>query len=211
MKIVMLGPPGAGKGTQAKKITEKYNIPRISTGDILRKEIREKTEIGEKVKDYINNGKLAPDDIIIDIIKDLLKKSDYKKGYIFDGFPRTLTQARELDKMDTINAVLYINVPFDELVKRLSGRRNCPKCGKLYNLVFVPPKIKDICDSCGTALIQREDDKEEVVIKRIKTYHEQTEPLINYYKNKKLLKEIDGIGKIEDIFNKIIIILNKLN
>lgn len=206
----MLGPPGAGKGTQAKKITKKYNIPRISTGDILRKEISEKTEIGEKIKDLINNGNLAPDNIVIGIIKDLLEKSDYKNGYILDGFPRTLIQATELDKLDAIDVVLYINVPFDELVKRLSGRRNCPKCGKLYNSVFVPPKIKGICDSCGTSLIHREDDKEEVVIQRIKTYHEQTETLINYYKKKNLLKEVNGIGKIEDIFNNIITILDNL-
>ncbi len=206
----MLGPPGAGKGTQAKKISKKYDIPLISTGDILRKEIRERTKIGEKVKEYINDGKLAPDDIVIAIIKELLEKSDYKNGYVFDGFPRTLIQAFELDKLDVINIVLYINVPFKELVNRLSSRRNCPKCGKLYNLVFVPPKKKGICDICGTSLIHREDDKEEIVIKRINTYHEQTEPLINYYKKKKLLEEINGIGKIEEIFNNIENVLENL-
>lgn len=210
MKIVLLGPPGAGKGTQAKKIMKRYNIPLISTGDILRQEIRKKTRIGDIVKDYINEGKLAPDDIVINIVKDLLKQLKYAKDYVFDGFPRTLIQAEELDKIDKIDLTLYINVPFDELVRRLAGRRYCPKCGKLYNLAFVPPKIKGICDSCGTPLNQRDDDKEEVVIKRIKTYHEQTEPLINFYRNKKLLKEIEGIGKIEDIFNNILKILDNL-
>ncbi|MFX1453098.1 MAG: adenylate kinase [Promethearchaeota archaeon] len=210
MKIVLLGPPGAGKGTQAKKIMKRYNIPLISTGDILRQEIRKKTRIGDIVKDYINEGKLAPDDIVINIVKDLLKQLKYAKDYVFDGFPRTLIQAEELDKIDKIDLTLYINVPFDELVRRLAGRRYCPKCGILYNLAFVPPKIKGICDSCGTPLNQRDDDKEEVVIKRIKTYHEQTEPLINFYRNKKLLKEIEGIGKIEDIFNNILKILDNL-
>ena len=196
----MLGPPGAGKGTQAKKISNRYNIPRLSTGDMLRQEVKEKTEIGEIAKDYIKDGKLVPDNLIIGIVKDQLKDPSFEKGYILDGYPRTLTQAEELDKFDSIDTVLYINVPFDMLVKRISGRRLCPKCGTIYNLVYLPPKIKGTCDNCRNNIIQRDDDKEEIVIKRINTYHNQSEPLINYYKEKNILKEIDGTGAIKEIF-----------
>ncbi|MHA1376900.1 MAG: adenylate kinase [Candidatus Helarchaeota archaeon] len=209
MKIVLLGPPGAGKGTQAKKIMEKYNIPKLSTGDMLRQEITNETEIGRNVKKFIESGQLAPNEIVIEMVKKELNKAKYKKGHIIDGFPRTLNQAYELDKFDSIDIVIYINVPFEILIKRLSGRRICPECGKIYNIYYLPPEKGGIC-FCRSNLIQREDDKEEVVKKRIEIFQNQTRPLIIYYKEKSLLKEIDGTDNIENIFNEISIILDKL-
>jgi len=198
----MLGPPGAGKGTQTKKIVEKYNIPKLSTGDMLRKEVSNETEIGKKVKRFIEAGKLAPDDIVIEMVKSELKKSKYEKRYVLDGFPRTLNQAYKLDEFDIITAVLYIKVPYKILIKRLSSRRICLKCGQIYNLEFLPPEKRGIC-SCGGELIQRQDDKEEVIKKRIKIYQDQTQPLIFYYKQKQLLRELDGTGSVEEIFNEL--------
>lgn len=209
MKLVLLGPPGAGKGTQAKKIVEKYNILHLSTGDLLREAVKDGTNLGKKAKDYMESGKLVPDELVIGIIKEQLKKSG-DQGYVLDGFPRTLNQAKELDKIDKIDAVLFIDVSSNELVKRLAGRLSCPKCGAVYNINFTPPKVEGICDSCMNELIQREDDTEQTVRTRIKTYQEQSEPLVKYYKNKKLLKKISGAGDIDKIFNDILKILDKL-
>ncbi|MHA1297937.1 MAG: adenylate kinase [Candidatus Helarchaeota archaeon] len=210
MKIILLGPPGAGKGTQAKKIVEKYNILHLSTGDMLRQAVRDKTELGNTAKGYMEAGKLVPDELVIGIISERLKKPDCSKGYILDGFPRTIHQAEELDKIENIDVVLFIDVPFDELVHRLAGRWSCPKCGAVYNLRYTPPKKEGICDSCMNPLVQRDDDTEETVRKRIKTYQEQSEPLINYYKDKKILKKVKGTGNIDDIFRDIEKILDGL-
>ena len=209
MKIIILGGPGAGKGTQSKKISKKYGIPRLSSGDKLRAEIKKNSEIGKEVKELVAAGHLVPDQLVIEMVEEELKKENYKNGYILDGFPRTLVQARELDKSDNIDAVIYISVSDDVLIKRLSGRRICQKCSKTYNLVFYPPEKAGIC-SCGANLTQREDDKEEVVKKRIETYHKQTSPLINYYEQASLLREIDGTGTIDEIFAKISKILDKI-
>lgn len=211
----MFGPPGGGKGTQAKKIEEKYKIPQFSTGDMFREAIKEKTDLGKKdlgkkVKEYIEKGKLVPDNIVIKVVEEQLKNPEYIKGYILDGFPRTVVQAEELDRFDNIDLVLYIKVPFNLLIKRLSGRWNCAKCGKVYNINFIPPKKKGICDECGEKLIQRKDDTKEIVNKRIKTYQDMSEPLINYYAKRDLLKEIDGTKDIEEIFDNISEILDPL-
>ncbi|MHA1376899.1 MAG: adenylate kinase [Candidatus Helarchaeota archaeon] len=210
MKIVLLGPPGAGKGTQARKIVEKYGILHLSTGDMLRQAVRDKTELGKTAKGYMESGKLVPDNLVIGIINERLKMPDCAKGYILDGFPRTLNQAIELDKHEKIDAVIFIDVPFEELVHRLAGRWSCPKCGAVYNLKFTPPKKQGICDSCMSPLVQRDDDTEATVRKRIKTYQEQSEPLINYYEEKNLLKRVNGTGKIEDIFHDISKILDQI-
>ena len=206
MNIILLGPPGAGKGTQAAKIIEKYRVPQISTGDILRAAVREGTELGKKAKEYMDAGKLVPDEVVIGIIKERLSQDDCKNGYILDGFPRTVKQAEALDEMlnemsSQIDFVICIDVPDEELVKRITGRRMCKDCGAVYHIIFSPPKNGGICDKCGGELYQRDDDKEETVRNRIKVYNEQTQPLIDYYKDK--VKRIDGVGNINEIFTQI--------
>ncbi|MHA1264434.1 MAG: adenylate kinase [Candidatus Helarchaeota archaeon] len=211
MKIILLGAPGAGKGTQSKFITEKYGIPQISTGDILRKAVREETEIGKLAKSYMDEGKLVPDDIIIKIMEHRLNESDCSKGYILDGFPRTLNQAEQLEKIATIDIVIDLEVPTEELLKRLTGRRSCPVCGAVYHIIYNPPPQAEIC-KCGGKLYQRDDDTEETVRKRLKTYTSQTEPLIKYYSEKGLLKVVKGGGKTpEEVFRGVDAILQKLS
>ena len=199
MKLALLGAPGAGKGTQAKYLSEALNIPTISTGKIIRDEIRGNTELGRKAKDYIDEGKLVPDDTVIEIIRVRLSKEDCKNGFILDGFPRTVYQAEQLDKMfPDFSTVLNINVRDDEIVKRLSGRRECPSCGMTYHIQYNPPKSEGVCSECNSNLVTRPDDAPETVLKRLAVYHSQTEPLINYYKSPGRLINVEGKGDVAD-------------
>jgi adenylate kinase len=203
MRLILLGAPGAGKGTQALIISKKFNIPHISTGDIFRKHIKEATDLGREAKKYIDKGLLVPDEITIGIVKDRINQPDCSKGFILDGFPRTIPQAQQLDCVlvdmkVSLDFVLNINVSDQEIVKRLSGRRVCENCGMNYHIVYKPTIIEKKCDSCGSEVVQREDDKEETVLNRLKTYHEQTEPLIDYYKKSGKLVTVNGRDKIED-------------
>ncbi len=209
MRIILLGPPGAGKGTQAKDLVQKYGIPQISTGDILRKNLADKTPLGLEAKKYMDKGELVPDSVVVGIVKERLKESDCKKGYILDGFPRTVPQAEALDKalaeMKTpIDKVLSIEVPDSELVKRLGGRRTCRSCQAGYHVMFKPSKKEGVCDSCGGELYQRDDDKEEAIKNRLKVYMASTAPLIGYYKNKGMLATIDGVGDMKVILSRMV-------
>lgn len=203
MRLILLGAPGSGKGTQAAKLSEKFNIPQISTGDIFRSNIKNGTELGKKAKEYIDKGLLVPDEVTVGIVKDRLQQPDCKNGFILDGFPRTIPQAEYLDNVlkdmgITLDAVLNIHVPDEKIIERMSGRRVCPGCGASYHLVFNPPTKDNVCDSCKAGLIQREDDKAETVINRLKTYHDQTEPLIEYYGKQGKLVTAAGQEEIED-------------
>jgi adenylate kinase len=209
MNLIFLGPPGAGKGTQAKLLSEKLNIPQISTGEILRAAVRYHTPMGIKAKEYMDKGLLVPDEVVVGIVEERLSKQDCSKGFILDGFPRTIAQADALKRTlsmvgKEIDHVLSISVNSAELLNRITGRRSCIKCGKGYHIAFDPPKQNDVCDVCGGDLYQREDDKEETMTKRLEVYDKQTEPLIKYYASESILKTVDGSGSIEDIQNKIL-------
>jgi len=213
MNIVLLGPPGSGKGTQAKMIADKYKVKHISTGDILRENVRNNTELGIQAKKNMDAGQLVPDSLLIDIIKDRLAKPDVKAGWMLDGYPRTIPQAEAMEKIlpglgQKLSVVLNIDVPDDELVQRLSGRRMC-KCGTSYHIQFNPPKVPGKCDACGGELYHRDDDKAEAIMKRLETYHNQTQPLIDYYSRKGLIANINGLGDIKQISNDISKVLNK--
>ena len=210
MKLVIFGPPSAGKGTQAQKLSQKYNIPQVSTGDLLRKAVAEGTPLGKKVKSYLEQGKLGPDNLIVELIKDRVSKPDARNGYLLDGFPRTMGQAKELEKMTDIDLVLNIVVDMEMLVERAVGRRGCPKDGSVYHIKFNPPKKDMVCDKCGGPLVQREDDKEETVRKRLQVYQEQTAPLIEYYRKKGKLVDIDGWGGIDAVFAQMVNTIDKL-
>lgn len=193
MKLILLGAPGAGKGTQAEFISEKYNIPTISTGNIIRAALKNATEMGLVAKSYIDAGELVPDNVVIGIVKERLSEDDCKNGFILDGFPRTIPQAQALDEMDFgVDTVLSLEVSDDEIVKRMSGRRVCEKCGQSYHILFKKPQVEDTCNACGGKLVIRNDDKPETVQNRLNVYHEQTEPLKDYYKNKGILVSVDG-------------------
>ena len=212
MKIVMLGAPGAGKGTQAKMIAAKYEIPHISTGDIFRSNIKNGTELGRKAKEYMDQGLLVPDELTVDLVIDRLAQDDCKKGYILDGFPRTIPQAEALDGAlaklsDKLDYALNVDVPDENIVSRMSGRRACLKCGATYHVEFNPSSKGDICDVCGDKLVLRDDDRPETVQKRLSVYHEQTQPLIDYYAKKGILKTVDGTQSMDDVFAAIIGIL----
>lgn len=212
MKIIMLGAPGAGKGTQAKKIAAKYDIPHISTGDIFRANIKNGTELGNKAKTYMDQGLLVPDELVVDLVVDRVQQDDCKNGYVLDGFPRTIPQAEALDKAlaalgDKVDYAIDVNVPDENIVNRMGGRRACVGCGATYHLVYAPTKTEGICDVCGKELILRDDDKPETVQKRLNVYHEQTQPLIDYYTNAGILKTIDGTVDINDVFAAIVEIL----
>lgn len=209
MRIILLGPPGAGKGTQAKDLVTKYGIPQISTGDILRKNLADKTPLGLEAKGYMDKGELVPDSVVVGIVRERLKEPDCQKGYILDGFPRTVPQAEALDKalsgMGTpLDKVLSIEVQDEELVKRLSGRRTCRSCQAGYHVMFKAPKTEGKCDSCGGELYQRDDDKEEAIKNRLKVYQASTAPLIDYYKGKGLLRAVNGVGDMKEILNRMV-------
>lgn len=212
MKLIMLGAPGAGKGTQAKKIAEKYQIPHISTGDIFRANIKNGTELGNKAKSYMDQGHLVPDELTCDLVVDRINQEDCKNGYVLDGFPRTIPQAKALkaalDKMgETIDYAIDVEVPDENIVNRMGGRRACPGCGCTYHIEHNPPKVEDICDVCGAKLVLRDDDKPETVTKRLSVYHEQTKPLIDFYKKEGVLREVDGTQDLNDVFQAITEIL----
>ncbi|HAL02668.1 MAG TPA: adenylate kinase [Lachnospiraceae bacterium] len=212
MKIVMLGAPGAGKGTQAKMIAEKYGIPHVSTGDIFRANIKNGTDLGKEAKTYMDKGELVPDELTVRILLDRVAQEDCKNGYVLDGFPRTIPQAEVLDKELTklgekIDYAINVEVPDENIIKRMSGRRACLSCGATYHIEHVPPKKEGICDKCGSELVLRDDDKEETVKNRLNVYHQQTQPLIDFYNNKKVLKEVDGTVDMKDVFKAITDIL----
>lgn len=204
MNILLFGPPGAGKGTQAKKLSVKYNIPHISTGDILRKNVNDRTELGILAKEYMNKGELVPDKILFKLIENRINEEDCKEGYLLDGYPRTMPQALALSKISgkEIEIAVNIVVSDDELITRLSGRRMCT-CGASFHILFRKTKKNNICDECGNTLYQRDDDKESVIKQRLETYKNQTQPLIKYYSELKILVDIDGVGGVEEIFTKI--------
>lgn len=212
MKIIMLGAPGAGKGTQAKKIAAKYNIPHISTGDIFRANIKNGTELGKKAKTYMDQGLLVPDELVVDLVVDRVGQEDAKNGYVLDGFPRTIPQAEALDKAlaglgEKVDYAIDVDVPDENIVRRMGGRRACVGCGATYHMEYAPTKVEGICDTCGKELILRDDDKPETVLKRLGVYHEQTQPLIEYYSGKGVLKEVDGTQPMDDVFAAIVKIL----
>ena len=212
MKIIMLGAPGAGKGTQAIRISEKYGLPHISTGDIFRHNIKNGTELGKKARSYMDQGLLVPDELTCDLVVDRISREDCADGYILDGFPRTIPQAKALtealEKMGTqIDYAIDVDVPDEDIVSRMSGRRACPGCGATYHIQFAPPVKENVCDVCGEALIVREDDKPEPVQKRLDVYHAQTQPLIDYYKEKGVMFAIDGTKKMDEVFEDITAIL----
>ncbi len=214
INLILLGPPGAGKGTQAQMISERYHIPQISTGDILRKAVRENTLLGMRAKEFMERGELVPDEVVIGIVEERLKEPDCERGFILDGFPRTRPQAEALQKIlanigKAINYVINIEVEDEELIRRLSGRRTCRDCGAMYHIYFNPPKNEGICDRCGGNLYQREDDKEETIRTRLREYNRQTAPLIEYYQGKRALHSIRGIGNKEQIFSQISNLLDR--
>ncbi|MGN1165547.1 MAG: adenylate kinase [Lachnospiraceae bacterium] len=214
MKIIMLGAPGAGKGTQAKKIAAKYEIPHISTGDIFRANIKNGTELGKKAKTYMDQGLLVPDELVVDLVVDRVNQDDCTNGYVLDGFPRTIPQAEALDKAlaaleQKVDFAIDVDVPDENIVKRMGGRRACLGCGATYHLEYAPTKVEGICDACGKELILRDDDKPETVQKRLNVYHEQTQPLIEYYSNAGILKTVDGTVDINDVFQAIVNILGE--
>ena len=208
MKIIMLGAPGAGKGSQASRIAKEYQLPHISTGDIFRANLKEETELGKRAKSFMDKGELVPDDITIAMLLDRIHKEDCKNGYILDGVPRTIPQAEALKealakKDEKIDLALDVEASDELIIKRMAGRRTCPACGAIYHIVTLPPKTEGICDRCGADLIQRKDDNEETVKNRLKIYHEVTEPLISYYKKEGILEEIDGAEELDKVFEKV--------
>ena len=214
MKLIMLGAPGAGKGTQAKKIAEKYSIPHISTGDIFRANIKNGTELGKKAKTFMDQGLLVPDELVVDLVVDRVNQEDCKNGYVLDGFPRTIPQAEVLDKAltelgDAVDYAIDVDVPDDNIVNRMGGRRACVNCGATYHIEFNPTKVEGKCDACGNDLIIRDDDKPETVLKRLTTYHEQTQPLIDYYSKQGILKSVDGTQPMDNVFAAIVAILGE--
>ena len=214
MKIVMLGAPGAGKGTQAKKIAESYGVPHISTGDIFRANIKNDTDLGRKAKVYMDKGELVPDELVVDLIMDRFAEPDCSNGYVLDGYPRTIPQAEALDNAlkangESLDFAVNVDVPDEEIINRMSGRRACLKCGSTYHIIFNPPLKEGVCDKCGDVLVQREDDKEETVKNRLDIYHEQTEPLEKYYAEAGLLHNVDGTKSMDEVFESIKTVIGK--
>ncbi len=215
MKIIMLGAPGAGKGTQAKLIADKYSVPHISTGDIFRANIKNGTQLGMDAKKFMDQGMLVPDELTVKILLDRVSQDDCGKGYVLDGFPRTIPQAEVLEKAlneihDKIDYAIDVDVPDENIVRRMSGRRACLACGATYHIVHIPPKMEGICDRCGKELILRDDDKPETVEKRLLVYHDQTQPLIDFYTQKGILRTVDGTVDMKDVFEEIVKILGEM-
>jgi len=213
MNLILLGPPGAGKGTQAQRMVDRYRIPQISTGDILRSAVKESTPLGIKAKGFMDRGQLVPDEVVIGIIEERLKSKDCNAGFILDGFPRTIPQAEALQPIlskigKKIDHVINIEVDSEELVRRLTGRRTCKNCGAMFHVLFQPPKKEGICDRCGGTLYQRADDNEEAIRTRLKEYEKQTAPLIQYYRGKKTLRPVQGVGGPDQIFEQIARVLD---
>ena len=214
MKIIMLGAPGAGKGTQAKMIAEKYGVPHISTGDIFRANIKNGTELGKKAKTYMDAGQLVPDELVVDLVIDRFKEADCANGYVLDGFPRTIPQAEALENAlknigENVDFAIDVDVPDENIVNRMGGRRACVGCGATYHVKFNPPAKEDICDKCGEKLILRDDDKPETVLNRLDVYHKQTQPLIDFYSERNILKTVDGTQSMDAVFNAIVEILGE--
>lgn len=212
MNIILLGPPGAGKGTQAKRMIERYGIPQISTGDMLRAALKEGTPLGLEAKKFMDQGQLVPDSVVIGLVKERIQKGDCKKGYMLDGFPRNVSQAEALDKMlselgQKVDDVISIEVPSSELIGRLTGRRTCRNCGSGFHVMFDPPKKDGVCDKCSGELYQRDDDNETTVKSRLDVYDKQTKPLIDYYQKQTKLRGIPGVGAMEEIFGRITAVL----
>lgn len=212
MKIIMLGAPGAGKGTQAKQIADKYSIPHISTGDIFRANLKAGTELGKKAKEYMDQGLLVPDELTCDLVMNRIAQDDCKNGFVLDGFPRTIPQAEALDKAlakidQKMDYAIDVDVPDDNIINRMSGRRACLNCGATYHIVSIPTKQEGICDRCGNPVVLRDDDQPETVKKRLNVYHEQTQPLIDYYQKQGILKSVDGTQPMESVFGAIVEIL----
>lgn len=212
MKIIMLGAPGAGKGTQAKKIADKYSVPHISTGDIFRANIKAGTELGNKAKTYMDQGLLVPDELVVELVVDRIQQADCENGFVLDGFPRTIPQAEALDEAlknigENMDYAIDVDVPDENIVNRMSGRRACLECGATYHIVTIPTKVDGICDVCGKEVVLRDDDKPETVQKRLEVYHAQTQPLIDYYKKQDILKTVDGTQPMEQVFDAIVNIL----
>jgi len=207
VRLILLGPPGAGKGTQAEFIVERNGIPQISTGDILREAVKAGTKLGLEAKSYMDGGKLVPDEVVVGLIAERLRKDDCGEGYILDGFPRTVAQAESLEQLlaqdKGIDHVISIEVPDDELMTRLTGRFTCRKCGAMYHKVFSPPKEEGVCDKCSGELYQRDDDKEATIRSRLDVYHNQTSPLIEFYRERSKLRSVEGTGGIEEIAGRI--------
>lgn len=209
LRVVLLGPPGAGKGTQAKLLREEFEACQVSTGDILRKAVADQSPVGKEAAEYINRGALVPDSVIIKLVAERLKENDCRNGFILDGFPRTIPQAQSLEEILkemglALQRVLLVQVPAGLIVERLAGRRTCRGCGAPYHRSFDPPKREDVCDRCGGELLQRDDDREETVRARLDVYDTQTLPLVDYYRQRGILREIDGVGKVEDIQNRMV-------
>ncbi len=214
MKIIMLGAPGAGKGTQAKMIADKYSVPHISTGDIFRANIKNGTELGMEAKKYMDQGQLVPDELTVKILLDRVAQDDCQNGYVLDGFPRTIPQANVLDEAlnklgEKIDFAVNVDVPDENIIRRMGGRRACVSCGATYHIEHVPPKTEGICDRCNSELILRDDDKPETVKNRLEIYHEQTQPLIEFYEAKGVLKNVDGTVDMKDVFAAIVSILGE--
>lgn len=204
LKLIIFGPPSAGKGTQAQRLSKKYGIPQIATGDLLREAVAKQTPLGVKIKSYLDSGRLGPDDLIVQLISDRVSKPDCADGYILDGFPRTMGQAEELDKMTEVDIVLNIVVDLEALVERAVGRRICPECAAVYHVSFNPPKAEGVCDKCGSELIQRDDDREDTVRNRLRIYSEQTAPLVEHFRSKGILVDIDGSKGIDGVFDQMV-------
>lgn len=214
MNIILFGPPGAGKGTQAVDISKKYKLPHISTGDMFRETAKSGSETGKKLQSYMTAGKLVPDEVVIDVVRERLSKPDCVNGFLLDGFPRTVDQARSLDsilqgKKQIIDKVLYIYLSEEEIVKRLTARRNCGQCGANYNLVFQAPQKDGVCDKCGGKIVQRADDNEATIRNRIKVYNEQTTPLIDFYEKSKVMNKVDGSKSVEEVFVNLCAVIEK--